>query len=116
MRYPHQLSGGQRQRVCIARALVVNPKLLICDEPTSSLDVWHQAQMMDLLLKLQQDYGLSYLLITHNLSVVRSMAHSIAVMVQGRIVEYGTKESVLETPKDPFTQRLLKAIPALLLE
>lgn len=113
IRYPHQLSGGQRQRVCIARALVVNPKLLICDEPTSSLDVWHQAHMMDLLLQLQQDYGLSYLFITHNLSVVRAMAHSIAVMVQGRIVEYGTQETVLEEPKHPFTQRLLNAIPAL---
>lgn len=113
MRYPHQLSGGQRQRVCIARALVVNPTVLICDEPTSSLDLWHQAHMMDLLLQLQNDYGLSYLLITHNLSVVRAMAHSIAVMVEGRIVEYGTKESVLEAPQHAFTKRLLQVVPLL---
>jgi len=112
MRYPHQLSGGQRQRVCIARSLVVEPKLLICDEPTSSLDVWHQAHMIDLLLQLQVDYGLSYLLITHNISVVRSMAHSVAVMMGGRIVEYGSKETVLESPQHAFTKRLLLAVPS----
>jgi len=109
--YPHQLSGGQRQRVCIARSLVVEPKLLICDEPTSSLDVWHQAHIIDLLLHLQTDYGLSYLLITHNISVVKAMAHSVAVMMGGRIVEYGPKETVLEAPQHPFTKRLLMSVP-----
>lgn len=113
-RYPHQLSGGQRQRVCIARALILNPKVLICDEPTSSLDVVHQAHLMDLLLKLQAEYGLAYLLITHNLSIVRVMAHTVAVMLKGRIVEYGTQKAVFETPQHAFTKRLLEAVPMLL--
>lgn len=112
-RYPHQLSGGQRQRVCIARALAVNPKILICDEPTSSLDVWHQAHLIDLLIQLQSEYGLTYLFITHNLSIVRSMAHTVAVMLKGRIVEYGDKNTVLDNPQHPFTKQLLQAVPKL---
>ncbi len=111
MRYPHQLSGGQRQRVCIARSLVLEPKVLICDEPTSSLDVWHQAHMIDLLLELQAQYGLSYLLITHNIALVESMAHSVAVMLKGRIIEQGSKQMVLNNPQQAFTQQLLNAVP-----
>lgn len=115
-RYPHQFSGGQKQRICIARALVVDPKLIICDEPTSSLDVTIQAQIIDLLIHLQQEYNLSYLFITHNISVVQSIAHRIAVMQHGQIVEYGTKESVLQTPKHLFTQKLLSSVPKVLID
>ncbi|VAW91472.1 Oligopeptide transport ATP-binding protein OppF (TC 3.A.1.5.1) [hydrothermal vent metagenome] len=109
--YPHEFSGGQRQRICIARALAVNPEILICDEPTSALDVSVQAQMLNLFKQLQQDYGLSYLFITHNLSVVEYLADEIAVMYLGRIVERGSVDDVMQKPQHPYTKALLSAIP-----
>ena len=111
-RYPHEFSGGQRQRICIARALAVNPEILICDEPTSALDVSVQAQMLNLFKQLQQDYGLSYLFITHNLSVVEYLADEIAVMYLGRIVEKGSVDDVMLNPQHPYTKALLSAIPS----
>jgi ABC-type microcin C transport system duplicated ATPase subunit YejF len=110
-RYPHEFSGGQRQRICIARALAVEPKLIVCDEPTSALDVSVQAQILDLLKDLQKNMGLAYLFITHNISVVEYLAHYVAVMYQGKIVEQGTVDEVLTNPQDPYTQRLLAAVP-----
>lgn len=110
-RYPHEFSGGQRQRIAIARALSVEPIFLVLDEPTSSLDVSVQSQVLNLLRRLQQDLGLTYLFITHNLGVVEYLANEVCVMEKGRIVERGTVEDVFDRPKEDYTKRLLASIP-----
>ena len=112
-RYPHEFSGGQRQRIAIARALAVEPKVLICDEPTSALDVSVQAQILDLLRELQDEFGIAYLFITHNFGVVEYLADRIAVMDGGRIVELGDADAVLHAPRQDLTRRLLAAVPRL---
>jgi len=109
LRYPHEFSGGQRQRICIARALAVEPEVIICDEPTSALDVSIQAQIINLLKKLQREKNLTYLFITHNMALVAYMADEIIVMQQGKIIEQGPAEEIIQRPKSDYTKALIAA-------
>jgi microcin C transport system ATP-binding protein len=108
-RYPHEFSGGQRQRIAIARVLVLKPALVLLDEPTSSLDVSVQMQVLQLLAELQRKHGIAYLFISHDLAVIRAMAHRVLVMKDGKVVEQGDVDDVLSAPSQPYTQRLLAA-------
>ncbi|MCF3934172.1 ATP-binding cassette domain-containing protein [Acuticoccus sp. M5D2P5] len=110
-KYPHEFSGGQRQRICIARALASNPAFLVCDEPTSALDVSVQAQILNLMKDLQDELGLTYLFISHNLAVVRHMANRIGVLYLGRLAEVAPSEALFSTPRHPYTKMLLDALP-----
>ncbi|OAB61147.1 peptide ABC transporter substrate-binding protein [Leptolyngbya valderiana BDU 20041] len=110
-RYPHEFSGGQRQRIGIARALALEPKFIVCDEPTSALDVSIQAQIINLLTDLQEEFGLSYLFISHDMAVIQHVCKRIAVMYKGKIVETGSRDEILKNPQHKYTQSLLSAVP-----
>jgi peptide/nickel transport system ATP-binding protein len=110
-RYPHEFSGGQRQRIAIARAIAVEPELIICDEPTSALDVSIRGQVLALLQELQQEMGLSYLFITHDLSIIPHLAHRVAVMRHGVLVEQGATQQIMTSPQHDYTRTLLAAVP-----
>jgi ABC-type oligopeptide transport system ATPase subunit len=111
-RYPHQFSGGQQQRICIGRAIAMNPRLIICDEAASALDVSVQAQILNLLIELKENSGFSYLFISHDLSVVRHICDYVLVMHHGRVVEHGPVGAIFEDPQDAYTKKLLAAIPS----
>ena len=108
-KYPHEFSGGQRQRIALARALILQPKIIILDEPTSALDVTVQAQIVELLKSLQKKYNMSYIFISHDMNAVRAMSHQIMVMKDGKVIEQGSTKQIFEHPQQPYTQQLIKA-------